>query len=160
MERLYKNRLTRMQGRLGRYQSVTCNSQLSRRSESRAARAIMDEEPPSALIVPSPEPMTESDDELRPQSAQIPEPNNAANADSERPAISGTEVVAVAAPVESDMDPAPDEVDEATDSSLESTDKRRKRKCRPGVKKPHIQWHNIQAFDRDAMNDEPRDGFL
>jgi hypothetical protein len=52
------------------------------------------------------------------------------------------------------MDPAPDEVDEATDSSLESTDKRRKRKCRPGVKKPRIQWHNIRDFDRDAMNDE------
>ena len=61
---------------------------------------------------------------------------------------------AVAAPVESDMDPAPDEADQAKDSSLESTDKRRKRKCRPGVKKPRIQWHKIQDFDRDAMNDE------
>ena len=134
MERLYKNRLTRMQGRLGRYQSVTCNGQLSRPSESKAARAIMDEEPPSASIVPSANPLTESDGEQCPPSAQIPEPNNAANVDSERPAISGTEAVAVAAPVESDMDPAPDEADEATDSSLESTDKRRKRKCRPGVK--------------------------
>ena len=37
MERLYKNRLTRMQGRLSRYQSVTCNGQRSRPSESRAA---------------------------------------------------------------------------------------------------------------------------
>ena len=36
MERFYKNRLTRMQGRLSRYPS--CNGQRSRPSELRAAR--------------------------------------------------------------------------------------------------------------------------
>jgi hypothetical protein len=114
----------------------------------------MDEEPTTAVIVPSPAPLTESDDEERPPSAQIPDASNAANVDSERPAISATEAFAAVGAVQSGMDPEPDEADKTTDSYLESADKVRKRKCRPGVKKPRIQWHTIQVFDRDAMNDE------
>ena len=108
-------------------------------SDLRAARAIMDEEPPPASIVPSPDPLTESDDEQRPQSAQIADPSNAANVDSEGPVFSAVAALVAA----SDMDPPPDEADEATDSSLESTDKRRKRNCRPGVKKPRILFNGI-----------------
>jgi len=98
------------------------------------------------------DPTTES--EPRPPSAQIPGPSNLTNEDSERPSILATEAVAAHAAVQSDIDHEPDEAGETSDSSLEDVNKRRKRKCRPGVKKPRIPWQNIQSFDRDAMNDE------
>ena len=95
--------------------------------------------------------MTESDDEPRPHIAQNPDARIEANGDSERHAISATEAVAATGAVESEMFPKPDEASESTDSSLGSARNGRKRKCRSGVKKPRIQWHDIQVFNRDAM---------
>ena len=78
-----------MQGRLASYLSVTCYApvRVTGTGTGHSPIAMSDEEARQPLNIPSPNQLTESDDE-RQQSAQKPDTSNALNADSDRPVVS------------------------------------------------------------------------